>query len=566
MEHYVHGGDVYRNSVKWDFSVNINPQGIPHFVRQAMAEAAKQCERYPDYEARELILEIAESEGIPETDILCGNGASELFLAIVHAVAPKKTLIPVPSFYGYERAAQAGGGELVFFPLKEAEGFMVTEVLLDALTPDIRLLFLANPNNPTGKGIPDALLERILERCREQGIVVVLDECFLEFTENGREKSKISEILRNPNLIVVRAFTKLYAIPGVRLGYLCCSDKTLREKISLQLAEWNLSVFAQKAGIAAIRETEYRKRTPELVKNEREYLLRGLCGMEPYGLTVFSGEANFILVRSSLPLYDLFLQRGILIRDCSDFRGMPEGYYRIAVRGHEENQVFLEAMREIVCREAQKSPENLKITEKPEEIEQKSFGIIGEELRARGILLPKEQEAVTKRVIHTSADFDYAKTLTYSENAVEIASRLLRGGAALVTDTQMALAGINKKRLARYGGSAYCFMADEEVAAEAKARGITRAAVSMEKAAKLEGPVVFVIGNAPTALLKLHEMIRSRQYLPAFIIGVPVGFVNVEISKELILQTEVPCIVNRGRKGGSNIAAAICNAILYQLE
>ena len=202
---------------------------------------------------------------------------------------------------------------------------------------------------------------------------------------------------------------------------------------------------------------------------------------------------------------------------------------------------------------------------RPQDIEKRSFAIISQELEEKGIVLPKEQELVTKRAIHTSADFDYAKTMTYSDHAVEIAKRLIQNGADIVTDTNMALAGVNKKELAKYGGEAHCFMAEEEVAKIAKERGVTRAAVSMEKAAQIEKPVIFTIGNAPTALIELYEMIQSGKYRPAFIIGVPVGFVNVEAAKDLILKTDVPYIINRGRKGGSNIAAAICNALLYEL-
>lgn len=202
---------------------------------------------------------------------------------------------------------------------------------------------------------------------------------------------------------------------------------------------------------------------------------------------------------------------------------------------------------------------------RPQDIEKRSFAIISQELEEKGIVLPKEQELVTKRAIHTSADFDYAKTMTYSDHAVEIAKRLIQNGADIVTDTNMALAGVNKKELAKYGGEAHCFMAEEEVAKIAKERGVTRATVSMEKAAQIEKPVIFAIGNAPTALIELYEMIQSGKYRPAFIIGVPVGFVNVEAAKDLILKTDVPYIINRGRKGGSNIAAAICNALLYEL-
>lgn len=201
----------------------------------------------------------------------------------------------------------------------------------------------------------------------------------------------------------------------------------------------------------------------------------------------------------------------------------------------------------------------------PREIENRSFEIIGEELQQRGITIPAEQESVTKRVIHTSADFEYAQTMCYSENAIAIARNLIRQGADIVTDTNMAMSGINKKMLAKFGGEVHCFMADEDVAAEAKARQVTRASVCMEKASKINKPVIFAIGNAPTALVSLYEMIQVGTYRPAFVIGVPVGFVNVEAAKELIMETDVPYIVNRGRKGGSNVAAAICNALIYGL-
>ncbi len=201
----------------------------------------------------------------------------------------------------------------------------------------------------------------------------------------------------------------------------------------------------------------------------------------------------------------------------------------------------------------------------PEQIEQRSFEIIDGELKKRGIVLPKEQEMITKRVIHTTADFEYTETLTFSEGAVGIARELLRQGADIVTDTNMALSGINKRSLAGLGGEVHCYMADETVAKLAKERKTTRAAVSMEMAAKIKKPVIFAVGNAPTALIQIYEMMQNSSWRPAFVIGVPVGFVNVEAAKELILQTDVPFIINRGRKGGSNVAAAICNALIYEL-
>ncbi len=201
----------------------------------------------------------------------------------------------------------------------------------------------------------------------------------------------------------------------------------------------------------------------------------------------------------------------------------------------------------------------------PIEIEKRSFEIISQELAAKNIVLPPEQELITKRVIHTSADFEYVDTLKYSKNSVAKAKELIANGADIVTDTNMALSGINKKKLGNFGGQVHCFMADETVAKLAKERKTTRAAVSMEFASKIEKPVIFAIGNAPTALIQLYEMIQQDLYKPAFVIGVPVGFVNVEVAKELIMETDVPFIVNKGRKGGSNIAAAICNALIYSM-
>ena len=200
---------------------------------------------------------------------------------------------------------------------------------------------------------------------------------------------------------------------------------------------------------------------------------------------------------------------------------------------------------------------------KPMDIEKRSFAIITELLG--DTKLDPENELVIKRVIHTTADFDYVQNLVFSEHAVSKGIEALKNGCDIVTDTQMARAGINKTILSKLGGQVHCFMSDPDVAAEAKERGVTRAIVSMERAAKLPKPCIFAIGNAPTALISLHEQIQAGKLNPALIIGVPVGFVNVVESKELIIASDVPHIVARGRKGGSNVAAAICNAMLYQI-
>lgn len=200
---------------------------------------------------------------------------------------------------------------------------------------------------------------------------------------------------------------------------------------------------------------------------------------------------------------------------------------------------------------------------RPADIEKRSFEIITQELGGR--TFPAGIDLIVKRVIHTSADFDYADNLCFSEDVVARAKEALAAGATIVTDTNMALAGISKPTLSKFGGKAVCFMADPEVAQEAKERGVTRAVVSMEHAARLDGPLIFAIGNAPTALIRLHELIEEGTLSPALVVGVPVGFVNVVESKELFLGGETPYIIARGRKGGSNVAAAIINALLYQM-
>lgn len=590
-----HGGDIYRNQIRLDFSVNTNPLGMPDPVKEALHQAVEEAENYPDIRAQALSAAVTEQLQVRKKQLVFGNGASELFHAVLHAIKPSKILIPVPSFLGYEEAAKAIDCEVIFYEMKKEENFCLTDRILDVLDENISLVFLANPNNPVGNLVEPGLIFQIAEKCRQCDITLVLDECFMELTGKEQTYSFLKRLDEFPNVVVIRAFTKLYAIPGVRLGYLVC-EKNLAEKIRLQLPEWNLSVFAQRAGVAAIKEQEYIARAVVCIQTQRQFLLEEL---QAAGCSVFDSDADYLLFYSEMPLYELFLQRGILIRDCSNFRGLQRGYYRIAVKSEEQNRMFAEVLREIhenaqaaerIDLMKEKSEERndrvkgqecigktgatVQLVHKtgavefvlPGDIEGRSFAIITKELAERGIVIPEEQEPVTKRVIHTSADFGYADTLTFSENAVAVAKSLIRNGADIVTDTNMALSGINKKVLETYGGMAHCFMADEEVAKEAKERRVTRAVISMEHAAKLDKPVIFAVGNAPTALIRLYELISDGIYRPAFIIGVPVGFVNVEVAKEMILHTDVPCIVNRGRKGGSNVAAAICNALLYEVR
>lgn len=346
MQTAVHGGDIYRNQVQYDFSVNTNALGIPKSVQEALEHAVRDCAKYPDPCTEQLKAAIARKDAVNKDWIICGNGASELFAAAMHAVKPKKILIPVPSFYGYEWAAGMENSKIVFFQMKEENQFCLTKDFLSELTGDIDLLFLANPNNPVGNKIDEMLLEEILVRCRQNRIFVVLDECFLEFCERERVDSFRDKMEEYPNLLLVRAFTKIFAIPGVRLGYLISANEALREKIEKQLPEWNVSMFAQYAGVAAAKETDYVKKTVDFIRKEREFMMESLNELKQ--ISVFtSSKTNFLLLKSGLSLYDILLERQILIRSCRNYRGLGKDFYRVAVRSHSENEVLLHRLREV---------------------------------------------------------------------------------------------------------------------------------------------------------------------------------------------------------------------------
>ena len=338
----LHGGNVYGKRIEIDFSVNINPLGMPGAAEAALHGAVADCGRYPDIANRELKKAVSGMIRVPEEYLLFGNGASELFMACVHGIAPQKMVIPVPSFYGYTYAARAGGGEILFYEMQEETGFTPGEDVPKMLGQDTDLLFLANPGNPAGTLTEKAYLKRMLDHCLQRNIYVVLDECFIEFC--GEEYSMIGETERFKNLILVRAFTKIFAVPGVRLGYLVCSDSKIRNRIASQIPEWNISGFAQAAGIVCAAQKDFLRETVDYVAEERRFLAEGL---RRNGVRVLSGEANFLLIHDRRDLYGKLLEKGILIRDCRNFRGLSEGFYRIAVKSREENEILLRKIGEI---------------------------------------------------------------------------------------------------------------------------------------------------------------------------------------------------------------------------
>lgn len=349
----MHGGDIYRNEVELDFSVNVNPLGIPERVQKALQEAVKDCGCYPDIYYEGLKRAIHEMTGADEQSILCANGASELFPAVLRAIGSSEAgrtqnvLLPVPSFSGYERAVRAQGGTAVYYQMKKENGFCLDRGILPALSEGVDVLILANPNNPVGNLIEQDLMEDILRVCYDRKIWLLLDECFIEFTDMWESCSLLGRIRELPDIMVIRSFTKSFAIPGVRLGYMVCGDPYMLQKIEMQLPEWNLSVFAQKAGAAAAAEKAYLERGRHLVKTEREYLRQEL---QKLGFTVYSGAANYLLFYTQYPAAQELKKNKILIRDCSDYRGLGAGYYRIAVRKREENERLLRALRDMVCR------------------------------------------------------------------------------------------------------------------------------------------------------------------------------------------------------------------------
>lgn len=345
----MHGGDIYRNPVALDFSVNVNPCGVPQEVRQALEDGLSQVEAYPDLTCMELKSGLAGHFHTRPEQIVCGNGASELILAFCHWKRPAKALLLAPGFSGYEKALKAVGCETEYFCLQKEEEFRPGEGLFQKVR-EVRpeLVFLANPANPTGVLLDRAYLTALCKVCRETETLLVLDECFLELTGRAEEYSMAPFLSETENLWILRAFTKSFAIPGIRLGYLLCGRAEMAEQMGEHLPEWNVSIPAQKAGTAAVKSWEagYLHESVKLIKQERSFLSRELSNL---GMEVFPSEANYLLFRTSqTDLKERLLEKGILIRDCRDYRGLEAGYYRAAVKLHKDNMKLIQAIQECI--------------------------------------------------------------------------------------------------------------------------------------------------------------------------------------------------------------------------
>lgn len=338
-----HGGDRYSCPIRLDFSVNINPLGTPGSVRQAVVRSVGRLDHYPDPYCMELVQSIAVFEKLPSSYVLCGCGAAELIYSYCAVKRPKRAMELAPAFSEYSSALENINCEIVRYALSSKQQFLLDEAFLSALEqgrPDV--LFLCNPNNPTGQLVPTELMKRIVAVCSEKKIALFVDECFLDMTEKGEVSTLKSYLAEMPGLFILKAFTKNFGMAGLRLGYGLCSDKKLLKAMGRSVQPWNISVPAQAAGVAALCEDVFLEQARTIIAEERRWLKGEL---EQLGAVVCPSAANFLLFYSEMPLYEKLLERGIRIRPCENYHGLTKGWYRIAVKLHEENRILIDEIR-----------------------------------------------------------------------------------------------------------------------------------------------------------------------------------------------------------------------------
>lgn len=356
MANLIHGGDVYSARESGgtlpilDFSANINPLGLPEAVKQAVIEGIGECIHYPDPLCRELIRELAEYEGVRPEHLICGNGAADLIFRLVVAKMPCRALIPAPTFAEYEKSLESVGCLTEHFELSAKQDFQIGEEILFRIGESLDMLFLCNPNNPTGQRIDPALLRRILSRCKENKVLMVLDECFVDFLEEPKANTMKEFIEDFDNLFILKAFTKNFAMPGFRLGYGICSNENLMNVLVETGQPWSVSLPAQLAGRQALKETAYLEETRALILQEKKFLQERLSEL---GLQVYPPAANYVFfcIKDSVYSAERFqkqlAQHGILIRSCGNYRGLDQSYFRIAVRTRAENERLIKALEQI---------------------------------------------------------------------------------------------------------------------------------------------------------------------------------------------------------------------------
>ena len=351
MQILTHGGDWAGYRAQFgrdplDFSANVSPLGLPEGVAKAITASLSTADRYPDPLCRALRAKLAISEEIPAEWLLCGNGAADLIFRLVLAEKPRTALVTAPTFAEYATALETVGCMVKRYFLTEANDFAVTDAILDAVTPETDMVFLCQPNNPTGQLAEPALVETLLRRCEACGAVLAVDECFLDFLPEGDALSAKHLLKSSRNLIILKAFTKLYGMAGVRLCYCLCSDESRLARMQAAGQPWAVSSLAQAAGIAALDETAYVKRVRTLIEIQRPLLADGLRAL---GLRVIEGRANYLLFRAPEMLGDVLKQKGAVLRSCGNYPGLDAGWYRAAVRTEAENQQLLALLREVLA-------------------------------------------------------------------------------------------------------------------------------------------------------------------------------------------------------------------------
>lgn len=359
MGQLVHGGDIYSYSDRHsgrevvDFSANINPLGMPENVRKAAIEAVDLCHHYPDPLCRKLRRTLQESEQLPEDWLFCGNGASDVLYRLAKVIKPERALISAPTFSEYETALTLEGCEMEYHYLLQEESYKVTERILSDIR-NVSAVILCNPNNPTGSIIEPELMGRILERCREIGAYLVIDECFLDFLNDPGTYTMKGKLESYPRLVLLRAFTKMFALPGIRLGYCICADAGLIKKLYGAGPPWNVSVIAQNCGIAALHEARFVEESRRYIKTQREYLHHALSDL---GFQVYDGCANYLFFQNNriTELPKKLEERGYLIRACANYRGLDGNDFRIAVKTLEENRRLIQALTDICTGEGESS-------------------------------------------------------------------------------------------------------------------------------------------------------------------------------------------------------------------
>ncbi len=340
----LHGGDIYGGGVKLDYSANTNPFGTPQGVLDAITRCLHDLHRYPDPYCRELIKAISDFEEVPQEYILCGSGAAELIYSYCEAVKPETAAELAPTFSEYALGLERVGCKVQRYLLHQDDDFALTlDFLFWLKETKPEAVFLCNPNNPTGKIIPMDLLKNILAVCEENHSRLFIDECFLDLSSQGES---MKGLLKNhPRLFILKAFTKSYGMAGIRLGYCLCSDAQLLRRMSQTVQPWNISTVAQVAGVAALKEEAFLSKTRTLIETERPWMKREL---ESLNLYICDSCANYLLFQGSVTLYDSLKRRGIVIRNCDNYFGLGSGWYRVAVRQHEENKELIEAISQEV--------------------------------------------------------------------------------------------------------------------------------------------------------------------------------------------------------------------------